>query len=159
MPTEKPELLLLIENDKMLQFIKSINNVMDITIDVNDNLGFPLVEHNYYTGFCKYICSTEKGLSAASDLKPALGFTRPTKGRWPWLLVMRVLWSWPCRLLLRFIFGFNYLLPDPPGSTQRKTLGKMLKATSDLGFTRGDVGGFLLQIKVINHEKCAAIST
>ncbi len=159
LPTEKPELLLLIENDKMLQFIKSINNVMDITIDVNDNLGFPLVEHNYYTGFCKYICSTEKGLRRCIESKASVGFHSANKGQ----VAMAPCHAGALVMALPIIVQDLFLgsitccqihLEVP----NEKTLGKMLKATSDLGFTREMLVDSFLQIKVISHEKCAAIS-
>jgi len=157
--TEKPELLLLIENDKMLQIIKSINNVIDITIDVNDNLGFPLVEHNYYSGFCKYVCSTEKGLRRCIESKASIGFHSANKGQ--------VAIS-PCHagalvmalpiivedLFLGSITCCQIHLDTP----SEKTIEKMLKATRDLGFAREKLVVSFNQINVISHEKCVAIS-
>lgn len=154
-----PELLNYIENDKMLQIIKSFNKATGIIIDINDNLGFPLVEHNYFTGFCKYIRSTEKGLRRCIESNAAIGFHSANTGQ---VAISpchtgALLMAKPIMLEGLFLGSITccQIHLQPP---DQKTIEKMLMATKDLGFESQQLTEAFKNINVISHEKCTAIS-
>lgn len=156
---DRPELLNFIENDKMLEIIESFVKATNITIDINDNLGFPLVEHNYYTGFCKDIRSTEKGLRRCVESNATIGFQSANKGQiaispchtGAMLMAMPIIVE---DLFLGSITCCQIHLQTP----DEKTTEKMLRSTNDLGFDGDKLIDTFSDINVISHEKCTAIS-
>ncbi|KJS86629.1 MAG: hypothetical protein JM58_06670 [Peptococcaceae bacterium BICA1-8] len=156
---DRPELLNFIENDKMLQIIKSFNKATGITIDINDNLGFPLVEHNYFTGFCKYIRSTENGLRRCIESNASIGFHSANKGQvaispchtGALLMAMPIILD---DLFLGSITCCQIHLQTP----DEKAIERMLRATKDLGFEAPRLVEAFKSINVISPEKCSAIS-
>ncbi|MFZ7101263.1 MAG: sensor histidine kinase [Peptococcaceae bacterium] len=156
---ERPELLNYLENDKMLQIIESFNKATGITIDINDNLGFPLVEHNYFTGFCKDIRSTEKGLKRCIESNAAIGFHSANKGQiavspchtGALLMAMPIIID---GLFLGSITCCQIHLQAP----DEKAVAKMLRVTKDLGLDSRRLVETFQGINVISPEKCSAIS-
>ncbi|MFZ5945678.1 MAG: sensor histidine kinase [Bacillota bacterium] len=156
---DRPELLNYIENDKMLQIIKSFNKATGITIDINDNLGFPLVEHDYYTGFCRHIRSTEIGLKRCIESNASIGFHSANKGQvaispchtGALLMAMPIILD---DLFLGSITCCQIHLQPPDD----KAIDKMLRATKDLDFEPIQLVKTFKSINVISPEKCTAIS-
>lgn len=64
----------LIEKDKLVRIIETFTKATDITIDINDAMGSPVVQHDYFYGFCRSIRSTECGLQRCIDSNAQLGF-------------------------------------------------------------------------------------
>jgi two-component system LytT family sensor kinase len=156
---DRPDLLNYIETEKMLQIIESFTNATDITIDINDNLGFPLVEHNYYTGFCKYIRSTKDGLRRCIETTANIGFHSANKGRvaiahchtGALIMAMPIIVE---KLFLGSITCCQIHLSPP----DEQLIAKMLKAAEDLGLEKERLMESFARINVISHEKSAAVS-
>jgi len=155
----RPELLHFIENDKMMQIVESFNKATDITIGINDNLGFPIFEHDYFNGFCKYIRSTEKGLRRCIESNATIGFHSANKGQiaispchtGALLMAMPIIVE---DLFLGSITCCQLHLQTP----NEKAIEKMLAATKDLGYNSEKLVKLFKDIKVITHEKCTAVS-
>lgn len=77
----QPEgLLQLIEKDKLMRIIEAFTKATDITIDINDADGLPVVDHNYFYGFCRNVRSTQKGLARCFDSNARLGLLTMEQG-------------------------------------------------------------------------------
>lgn len=153
------DLLHYIEQDKMLQIIESFKQATDIVIDINDNLGFPLVEHDYFVGFCKYVRSTEKGFRQCIESNALVGYHSANKGQvvispchaGPLLMALPVMLE---GVFLGSITCCSILLQEP----DELAVNKLQKVAGELELDENKLIRSYKEINVISHEKCTAIS-
>ncbi|WP_066633590.1 sensor histidine kinase [Desulfolucanica intricata] len=150
-------LVQLIEKDKFIKIIESFTNATDITIDINDCTGYPVVEHSFFYGFCKKIRSTPKGLERCIRSNAEIGTKTKTAGDVCFgtchtgitlmakpIVVDGQYWgSLAC--------GQMHLAPP-----DEKQIQEMLKNTSDLGLDQEELVRDYKKIQVISLQKCRA---
>ncbi|SDH63162.1 sensor histidine kinase [Desulfosporosinus hippei] len=154
----KPKSLFhLIEEDKLVRIIETFTKATDITIDINDALGFPVVQHDYFYGFCRSIRSQEVGLKRCINSNAELGFNTLKLGNssigkcHAGVILMAV----PIIVDGQFYGSITcgQMLLEKPGA---KDIEDMLAATADLGLDPQDLSKTFQEIQVINMEKCQA---
>ncbi|QSQ08066.1 Sensor histidine kinase YpdA [Koleobacter methoxysyntrophicus] len=152
-------LLRLIEQDRLRKLIESFTRATDITIDINDCLGYPVVYHECFYGFCKKVRSTKKGLKKCIESNADIGFK--TKER-------RKAFIGPCFAGIALmgvpivvdkafhgsiVCGQFHLKPPT-----EKMISKMLSAMDEIGLNGHEMIEDFKNIKVIPKEKCKAVS-
>lgn len=151
----KPEQLFqLIEKDKLVRIIEAFTKATDITIDINDANGLPVVDHDYFYGFCRSIRSTAEGLRRCLDSNAQLGFQTATQrgsctGK---CHAGVVLISVPILVEGQFYGSITcgQMHLDKP---EAGTVAAMLEATSDLGLDPEYLSQTFREIQVIKPEK------
>ncbi|KJS86631.1 MAG: hypothetical protein JM58_06680 [Peptococcaceae bacterium BICA1-8] len=159
MPYQDIDLLHYIEQDKMLQIIESFNSATDIAMNINDKLGFPLVEHNYFTGFCHTIRNCNQGLRQCIESNAAIGYQSANNGQ----LAISTCYAGVGLMALPIMVEESYLGSitccqlhlQPPSN---KMLEKLLKVTAPLDLGKDDLVNLFKNINVISYEKCLAVS-
>ncbi|HUW65438.1 MAG TPA: PocR ligand-binding domain-containing protein [Spirochaetia bacterium] len=155
----KEGLLHLIEKDVLLKIIENFTRATDITIDINDVQGYPLVEHDFFHGFCHSIRSTPKGLKRCIRSNAEVGFKTATTGEVCYgtchagILLMAVPLVVENRFLGSITCGQMRLTPPGEGDVR-----KMLRTTADLGLDREHLTDTYRQILVLTADKCQAAS-
>lgn len=151
----KPEgLLQLIEKDKLVRIIKTFTKATDITIDINDAAGLPVVQHDYFYGFCRSVRSTKKGLERCIHSNARLGFQTVEQGGsctgkcYAGVVLMSV----PILVEGQFYGSITcgqMHLHRPEGHE----IDEMLEATRDLGLDHEYLKQTFQEIQVISLEK------
>ncbi|SHI51470.1 sensor histidine kinase [Desulfofundulus thermosubterraneus] len=149
----------LIEKDKFLKIIESFTRATDITIDINDVYGNPVVEHDFFYGFCATIRSTAEGLKRCIRSNAEVGFRTAATGEVCFgtchaggtlmavpLVVEGQFWG-------SITCGQMHLSPP-----DKKAVENMLKATADLGLDEQELVRGFQEIQVITPQKCQAAS-
>ncbi|MGB9802781.1 sensor histidine kinase [Desulfofundulus sp.] len=149
----------LIERDKFLKIIESFTRATDITIDINDVYGNPVVEHDFFYGFCATIRSTAEGLKRCIKSNAEIGLRTASTGEVCFgtchaggtlmavpLVVEGQFWG-------SITCGQMHLAP--PG---KEAVENMLKATADLGLNERELVRGFQEIQVITPQKCHAAS-
>ncbi|MFZ7101261.1 MAG: sensor histidine kinase [Peptococcaceae bacterium] len=159
MPYHDIDLLHYLEQDKMLKIIESFNNATGIAININDKLGFPLVEHNYFTGFCHTIRNCRQGLRQCIESNATIGYQSANNGQ----LAISTCHAGVGLMALPIIVEKAYLgsitccqLHLQPPSTGM--LEKLLKVTAPWGLGEERLTNLFNHIHVISYEKCLAVS-
>ncbi|GAB6152739.1 PocR ligand-binding domain-containing protein [Desulfosporosinus burensis] len=154
----KPKSLFqLIEEDKLVRIIETFTKATDITIDINDALGFPVVQHDYFYGFCRSIRSKEAGLKRCINSNAQLGYNTVEQGNscmgkcHAGVMLMSV----PIIVDDQFYGSITcgQMLLEKP---QTQEIEDMLHATSDLGLDPEHLIQSFQEIQVISMEKCQA---
>ena len=147
----------IIEIEKLREIIESFTNATDITIDINDKFGYPVVSHNYFYGFCRSVRSSDSGLKRCIDSNAEIGFKTSRQGIscigrcHAGVMLMAV----PIVVDNQFwgsISCGQMHLKKPNGDD----INHMIKATADLGLDPGHLGQTFQEIQVISMEKCQA---
>jgi ligand-binding sensor protein len=147
----------LIEEDKLVRIIETFTMATGITIDINDALGFPVVQHDYFYGFCRNIRSTELGLKRCIESNAELGFKTAEQGN-------SCLGKCHARVMLMsvpiFVDGQFYgsitcgqMHLETP---QAQEIDAMLRATDDLNLNSDHLTETFQEIQKISMEKCQA---
>ncbi len=150
-------LVQLIERDKLVKIIESFTRATDITIDINDAMGYPIVEHKYFYGFCESIRSTEQGLKRCIESNAVLGFKTLQQGSscmgkcHAGVMLMSVPIVVDGQFYGSITCGQMHL--KKPGV---KEVEQMLKATADLGIDPGELARTFQKIQVISTDKSQA---
>ncbi|AFM43370.1 histidine kinase [Desulfosporosinus acidiphilus SJ4] len=154
----KPKSLFqLIEEDKLVRIIETFTKATDITIDINDAMGFPVVQHDYFYGFCRSIRSTEAGLNRCIDSNAQLGFKSIEQGNscigkcHAGVMLMSV----PIMVDDQFYGSITCGQMHLKKPTMQE-IEEMLKATADLGLNQADLEQTFQKIQVISMDKCQA---
>lgn len=157
--TPKGNLLDLIEYHKLFKIIESFTKATDITIDINDSQGYPLVQHPYFYGFCKAIRMHPVGLERCIDSNAQVGFETAKKRD----ICFRechagvMLLGVPIVVEGQFwgsiVCGQFHLQEPSP-----QMVGQMLNNTADLNIPRDILLKTYGEIKVISSDKCMAAS-
>lgn len=159
MPYNDIDLFQYIEQDKMLQIIESFNNATGIAMNINDKLGFPLVEHNYFTGFCHKIRNCNQGLRQCIESNASIGYQAANNGH----LAISTCYAGIGLMALPIIVENSYLGSitccqfhrQPPSNSM---LEKLPKIINPLGLLSEDLTCSFQKINVISYEKYLAIS-
>lgn len=159
MHTATDGLLSLIEKDKLLQIIEIFTRATDITIDVNDAEGFPVVYHPFFYGFCQMIRSTDTGLARCIKSNADVGFKTAATGKVCFstchagIVLMAVPIVVDGGFCGSITCGQMHLSP-PIGDA----IDQMQSATRDLGLDKHKLTQTFKEIQVISREKCLAAS-
>jgi ligand-binding sensor protein len=154
----KPKSLFqLIEEDKLVRIIETFTKATDITIDINDAMGFPVVQHDYFYGFCRSIRSKEAGLKRCINSNAELGFNTLKQGNSSMgkchagVMLMSV----PIIVDDQFYGSITcgQMLLEKPGTQE---IESMLSATADLELDPQHLIKTFQEIQVISMEKCQA---
>ncbi|GBF32549.1 two-component sensor histidine kinase [Desulfocucumis palustris] len=149
--------LLLVDQEKFLKIIEVFTRATDITIDINDARGYPLVEHDFFYGFCRTIRSNPEGLRRCIKSNAEVGFMASATGQasvckcHAGIMLVAV----PILIDGKFcgtITAGQMRLEQPDG----KALEQMLRATGDLGFDPRELARSFLDVQVVTPEKCRA---
>lgn len=147
----------LIEKDKLVRIIETFTKATDITIDINDAMGAPVVQHNYFYGFCRSIRSVEAGLQCCIDSNAQLGFetikqTDVCMGKChAGVMLMSVPIVVDHQFYGSITCGQMHL--EKPGI---KEIQSMLQSISDLGLDSELLTRTFQEIKVVSMDKCQA---
>jgi len=152
-------LLHFIEKDVLLKIIENFTRATDITIDINDVHGYPLVEHDFFYGFCQTVRSTPKGLKRCIRSNAEVGFKTAATGEvcYGTCHAGAMLMAVPLVVENRFLGSITcgQMRLAPPGEDDVR---KMLRACADLNLDRGHLIETYRQILVLTPEKCQAAS-
>lgn len=155
---EQPESLFhLIEKDKLVGIIETFTKATDITIDINDAEGSPVVQHDFFYGFCRSIRSTEEGLRRCIESNARLGFETVEKNQsctgkcHAGVILMSVPIIMDGQFHGSITCGQMHL--EQPGATASE---EMLKSTADLNLDPEHLTRTFQEIQVISMEKCQA---
>ncbi|MGQ9556382.1 MAG: sensor histidine kinase [Desulfurispora sp.] len=156
--TQNP--LYLLENEKLLKIINNFTRATDITIDINDEKGFPVVSHDYFYGFCNYIRSTAEGLRRCIASNAEAGFltARTSQVAYFTCHAGMMLVAVPIMLEGEFIGSITcgqMHLQKPDYQAEEK----MLAATADLGLDRQLLLRTYREVAVCSLEKCQAATS
>ncbi|OAT86778.1 sensor histidine kinase [Desulfotomaculum copahuensis] len=155
----RENLLHLIERDKFLKIIESFTNATDITIDINDVDGNPLVEHEFFYGFCSSVRSTPEGLRRCIRSNAEVGFKTAATGEVCYGTCHAGIMLMAVPLVVNEQFWGSITCGQmhltPPGE---QGIGEMLRATADLGLDREHLIKTFQEIQVFTPEKCQAAS-
>ncbi|MHB1651751.1 MAG: sensor histidine kinase [Desulfitobacteriaceae bacterium] len=151
----KPESLFeLIEKDKLVRIIKTFTKATDITIDINDAEGLPVVQHDYFYGFCRSVRSTAVGLRRCIDSNAWLGFQTVEQGGscTGKCHAGVVLMSVPILVEGKFYGSITcgQMHLNRPGAEE---IAGMLEATADLGLDPEYLSRTFQEIQAISLEK------
>ena len=154
----KPKSLFqLIEKDKLVRIIETFTKATDITIDINDAMGFPVVQHDYFYGFCRSIRSTEVGLKRCIDSNAQLGFKTIEQGNsctgkcHAGVMLMSVPIMVEAQFYGSITCGQMHLeKPEIHG------IEAMLQTTADLGLDPEHLTQTFREIQIISMDKCQA---
>lgn len=147
----------LIEKDKLVGIIETFTKATDITIDINDAEGSPVVQHDYFYGFCRSIRSTETGLKRCIDSNAQLGFETVERGQactgkcHAGVMLMSVPILMDGQFHGSITCGQMHL--EKPGGEE---ICEMLEATADLNLDPEQLTRTFQEIQVISIEKCQA---
>ncbi|MHB1404165.1 MAG: sensor histidine kinase [Desulfitobacteriaceae bacterium] len=147
----------LIEKDKLVRIIESFTKATDITIDINDAMGSPVVQHDYFYGFCRSIRSKEAGLQRCIQSNAQLGFDTLKRGPscmskcHAGVMLMAVPIIVDNKFYGSITCGQMHL--ERP---QTQEIENMLQATSDLDLNSEQLTRTFQEIQVISMEKCQA---
>lgn len=152
--------LYLLEKEKLLRIIDNFTRATDITIDINDEKGFPVVSHNYFYGFCNYIRSTAEGLRRCIASNAEAGFLTARTGEVAYFTCHAgmMLVAVPIMLEGEFIGSITcgqMHLQKPDQQAEEK----MLTATADLGLDRELLLRTYREVAVCSLEKCQAATS
>ena len=147
----------LIEKDKLVRIIETFTKATDITIDINDDLGFPVVQHDYFYGFCRSIRSEEAGLKRCIDSNAQLGFDTVEQGKscMGKCHVGVMLMSVPIIVDAQF-YGSITCGQMHLEKPQTQEIEDMLQATADLDLDPEHLTQTFEEIQVISMDKCLA---
>ncbi len=147
----------LIEKDKLVRIIETFTKATDITIDINDDMGFPVVQHDYFYGFCRSIRSEESGLKRCIDSNAQLGFNTVEEGKscMGKCHVGVMLMSVPIIVDGQF-YGSITCGQMHLEKPQAQELTDMLHATADLNLDPEHLSQTFKEIQVISMDKCLA---
>jgi len=150
-------LLQLIEKDKLVRIIETFTKATDITIDINDDMGFPVVQHDYFYGFCRSIRSEKAGLKRCIDSNAQLGFNTIGQGKscMGKCHVGVMLMSVPIIVDAQF-YGSITCGQMHLEKPQAQEIKDMLQATADLGLDPEHLSQIFQEIQVISMDKCQA---
>lgn len=157
MDLKSKSLFQLIEKDKLVRIIETFTKATNITIDINDALGFPVVQHDYFYGFCRSIRSTETGLKRCIESNAQLGFKSIEQGNscmgkcHAGVMLMSVPIMIDSQFYGSITCGQMHL--DRP---EDQGIENMLKATADLGLDLEHLTQTFREIQVISMDKCQA---
>ncbi len=155
--TNPKSLFQLIEKDKLVRIIETFTKATGITIDINDDMGFPVVQHDYFYGFCRSIRSEEAGLKRCIDSNAQLGFNTVEQGKscMGKCHVGVMLMSVPIIVDAQFYGSITcgQMHLDKP---EAQELAEMLKATADLNLDPEHLSQTFQEIQVISMDKCLA---
>lgn len=157
MEYKQKSLVQLIEKDKLMRIIESFTKASDITIDINDDMGAPVVQHDFFYGFCRSIRSKEAGLKRCIDSNAQLGFKTGKQGAscmgqcHAGVMLMSVPIVVDGQFYGSITCGQMHLKRPSPDKIE-----KMLQATADLGFDPEQLTQTFQEIQVISMEKCQA---
>jgi len=147
----------LIEEDKLVRIIETFTKATDITIDINDALGFPVVKHDYFYGFCHSIRSKDAGLKRCINSNATLGFNTVEQGNscmgkcHAGVMLMSVPIIVDDQFYGSITCGQMHL--EKP---QAPEIEDMLHVTADLGLDPESLTQTFQEIQVISMEKCQA---
>lgn len=147
----------LIEEDKLVRIIETFSKATGITIDINDALGFPVVQHDYFYGFCQSIRSKKIGLKRCIDSNAELGFKTAEQGDsclgkcHAGVMLMSVPIFVDSQFYGSITCGQMHL--EKP---QAPEIEAMLQATTDLGLDPEHLAQTFQEIQEISMEKCQA---
>lgn len=159
MSTNPQRLLELIEKDKLIRVIETFTRATDITIDVNDDVGYPVVQHQFFYGFCKMIRSTEEGLRRCIESNAEVGFKTSATGK----VCFSTCHAGVVLMAVPIVIDGSYcgsitcgqMHLSPP---DEKKLSDMWSSTLDLGLDRNELERTYKEIQVTSMEKCLAAS-
>lgn len=159
MITNSQSLLELIEKDKLLKVIETFTRATDITIDVNDAEGYPVVQHHFFYGFCKMIRSTGEGLRRCIESNAEVGFKTSATGK----VCFSTCHAGVVLMAVPIVIDGSYcgsitcgqMHLSPP---DEKKLYEMWEATRHLGLDRNELERTYKEIQVISMQKCLAAS-
>ncbi|HHW43642.1 MAG TPA: histidine kinase [Desulfotomaculum sp.] len=149
----------LIERDRFLKIIDSFSRATGITIDINDVYGYPVVEHDFFYGFCATVRSTAEGLKRCFRSNAEVGFETAATGEVCFstchagVVLMAVPLVVDGQFWGSITCGQMHL--SPPG---KEAVEKMLAATADLDLNREELIRGFMEIDVVPPEKCRAAS-
>jgi len=152
----KPKSLFqLIEEDKLVRIIETFTKATDITIDINDAMGFPVVQHDYFYGFCRSIRSKEAGLKRCIESNAQLGFQTVEYGDscMGKCHVGVMLMSVPIIVDTQF-YGSITCGQMHLEKPQTREIDEMLQATADLDLDPEHLSQTFQEIQVISMDKC-----
>jgi two-component system LytT family sensor kinase len=147
----------LIEKEKLVRIIETFTKATDITIDINDTMGSPVVQHDYFYGFCRSIRSKEVGLKRCIISNAQLGFKTVKQGNscmgkcHAGVMLMSV----PIMLDAQF-YGSITCGQMHLEKQQTQEIADMLLATADLGLDPEHLTQTFEEIHVISMDKCQA---
>jgi len=149
----------LIDKVKFIKIVECFTRATDITIDINDVYGNPVVKHNFFYGFCAAIRSTTEGLKRCIRSNAEIGFRTAATGEVCFgtchaggtliavpLVVDGQFWG-------SITCGQIHLAPP-----DEEDVEQMLRATADLGLDQRELVRGFKEIQVITPDKCQAIS-
>ncbi|MFZ5945676.1 MAG: sensor histidine kinase [Bacillota bacterium] len=159
MPYQDIDLLEYIEQEKMLEIIESFSNATGIAMNINDKLGFPLVEHSCFSGFCQAIRNCPQGLRQCIESNANIGYQSASNGQ----LAISTCYAGVGLMALPIMVEKSYLGSitccqlhlQPPTN---KMLEKLHKVTAPLHLEWNTMASLFKIINIINYEKCLAVS-
>ncbi|MDA8441180.1 MAG: PocR ligand-binding domain-containing protein [Peptococcaceae bacterium] len=157
MEGQNDNLLQLIEQDKLIDIIKNFTQATDITIDINDAQGYPVVKHDYFYGFCQAIRSTSRGLERCICSNADLGLQTVKAGDYcmgkchAGVMLMSVPIVVEEQFWGSITCGQMHLTPPEPHE-----IAAMLMATADLGLEAKLLERSFQEIKIISMDRCQA---
>lgn len=152
-------LLQLIEKDVLLKIIENFTMATDITIDINDAQGYPLVEHDFFQEFCHSIRSTPEGLKRCIQSNATVGFQTAATSEVCYgtchagVLLMAVPLVVEDRFLGSITCGQMRLTPPSEAD-----VAEMVRACADLGMGKDHLITHYKKILVLTPQKCQAAS-
>jgi len=147
----------LIDKDKLVRIIETFTKTTDITIDINDDMDFPVVQHDYFYGFCRSIRSEETGLKRCIDSNAQLGLTTVKQAK----SCMGKCHVGVMLMLVPIIVDAQFYGSITCGQMhlekpQAQELEDMLQSTADLGLDPEHLSQTFQEIQVIRMDKCLA---
>lgn len=159
MSASSRSLLELIEKDKLLTVIETFTRATDITIDVNDDEGYPVVQHHFFYGFCKMIRSTEEGLKRCIESNAEVGFKTSATGK----VCFSTCHAGVVLMAVPIVIEGSYCGSITCGQMHlsipdENKLSEMWETTRDLGLDKNELVRTYKEIQVTSMEKCLAAS-
>lgn len=149
--------LLMVDNDKFIKIVEVFTRATGVTIDINDTRGYPLVEHNFFYGFCHNIRRNPEGLKRCIKSNAEVGYLSSVTGQsrickcHAGLALVAV----PILIDGKFcgtITAGQMHLEQP----DKKAIEQMLEAARYLNFDSRELIESFLEVQVITPEKCRA---
>lgn len=149
--------LQLVDNEQFVRIIEVFTRATDVTIDINDARGYPLVEHDFFYGFCRNIRLNPEGLKRCIKSNAEVGYRASVTGQSSICKCHAGLTLVAVPILIDGEFSgtvtAGQMHLEQPGEA---ALRQMLEATRDLNFDSGELTRAFLQVQVISLEKCRA---
>lgn len=152
-----PNPLLMVDSEKFIKIVEVFTRATDVTIDINDAGGYPLVEHPFFYGFCHNVRQNPEGLRRCIKSNAEVGYMASVSGQ-----------SRICKchaglalVAVPIIIDGKFCGTVTAGQMhlerpEERAIEQMLSAVGDLGFDSEKLISSFLEVQVITPEKCRA---